>query len=269
MKAAAHGLRPMLWVAAVVGTVSVFAVPVGLAALRGFAGEKSLVVAASSAFVRAESAGSSGRLPLMTLVAFWREFHLVKAGLAMAVVVILAVLASTLGRAAPAAGPGPGRRRLVAAYRAVLLWALGALIATLANLQGAIAPLASVASLLPTGRLTGELAATLDNMRSAVLADPTNGGGGIARELLPDFTLYHAAFALMAGTVGVLLAAQASRATMQWWQGRHRHEPASPTWIWQVALLGTAGALFLLMAVANASTWIHPAPALVASLGGG
>lgn len=257
----------MLWVAAVVGTVSVFVVPVGLAALRGFAGEKSLVVAASTSFVRAESEGSSGRLPLTTLVDFWREFHLVKAGLAVTVVVILALLASALGRAALAAGD-PGRRRLVAAYGAVLLWALGTLTVALANLQGAIAPLSSVASLLPTGRFTGELAATLGNMRSTVLADPTNGGDGIAHELLHDFTLYHAAFALMAGSTGVLLAAQACRAAMEWWQARRRREPASPTWIWRVALFGTAGALFLAVAVANAGTWIHPEPALVASLGG-
>lgn len=267
MRALGQGPRPLLWVAAIVGTVSVFAVPIGLAALRGYASEKALVVATSAAFV--QSQGPSGGAALASLVDVWREFHLVKAALAMALVVALAALASTLARAAREAGLGPARRRALGGYVGVLAWAVGALIVVLANLQGAIAPLSSVASLLPSGRLTGELAASLGAMRSAVQADPAHEGGGIAGELMRDFVLYHAAFAIMAGAAGVLLTLQAFPALLECWRARRRHEPVSPTWLWQVVLFAAAGALFLLLAVANASTWLHPAPALIASLGGG
>lgn len=266
MRAPGQGPRPLLLVAAVVGSLSVFAVPIGLAALRGYASERALVVAASAAFVRTQ--GSSGGATLASLVDVWREFHLVKAALAMALVVVLAALASGLGRAAREAGPGPARRRALGGYVGVLAWALGALTAALANLQGAIAPLSSVASLLPIGRLTGELPATLQALRSAVQVDPAHGGHGFAGALLADFALYHLAFAGMAGAVGVLLMVQAIRAAMEPWRARRGHEPASPTRPWRVVIVGAAGALFLLLAAANASTWLQPAPALIASLGG-
>lgn len=269
MRAAGSSFRPALWLAALLGTASVFVVPLRLATSRGFPGEDALVAAASSAVVRAGASGGAGDpLALADLVAFWREFHLVKAGLALALVATLVVLAAMLGRAACAAEPGGQRSRVLAAYGGVLAWGLGALTLALANAQGAIAPLSSVASLLPSGRAPGELGAVLGELRRAVQADPRTGGGGLAGELLHDFIGYHAAVAVMASVVGVALTALALRAGAARWR-RRRGDPAPPAWLWQVVLFGGAGAFFLLVASANASTWIRPVPALLASLGGG
>ncbi|MBK8729686.1 MAG: hypothetical protein IPM00_10060 [Tetrasphaera sp.] len=64
-----------------------------------------------------------------------------------------------------------------------------------------------------------------------------------------------------------MLTALAVRAGVGGWHRRGR-ELRSTTWPWRLGLLGVVGAFFLLVASANASTWLNPAPALVASLGG-
>ncbi len=256
-----------LW--ALLLTSATFLVPAGFVALRGFAGEASLVTASESAFVRADLSGPvADSEALAELTAVWREFHLLKAVLAGLLVLVLIGLASRVRRGAQVAGPGRRRWSVPAAYGGVVVWLLGALTVLLANVQGAIAPFASVASLLPSGRGTGRLGGVLGDLRGAVEAGTPSAAGGVASDLLGDFTLYHAVFAVLAGLTGAVLMALAGRAVWRRWRlpgpGRDRR----PTWPLQAALYGAAGGFFLLVAMANASTWAHPVPALVASLGG-
>lgn len=74
-------------------------------------------------------------------------------------------------------GVGPGRRAGLPTESALLL----------ANLQGAVAPLASVASLIPAGPESGEVGAVLGDLRQAVHVDPASPSGA-AGDLLADFT---------------------------------------------------------------------------------
>ena len=131
-----------------------------------------------------------------------------------------------------------------------------------------VGPFASVASLLPPARGTGELATVLGHLRRAVQPGAPSTAGGIAGDLLGDFTLYHAVFAVLAAGTGGVLASLALRAVWRRWRSRGPGRLPQPTWLVQTTLYGAAAGIFLLLALANASTWVRPVPALVASLGG-
>lgn len=256
----------LAWVAVLL-TPAVLLVPAGFAALRGYSGEAELVAAAESAFVRADVSGPVARsAALADLTAVWQEFHLVKAGVAGLLVLALVGLGSRVLRRMEAAGAGRRRWLLLTAHAGVVVWLLWALTVLLANLQGTVAPFASVASLLPGGRATGELGGVLDRLAASVEAGAPSAGGGVAGELLGDFTLYHAVFALLAAMTGVVLTAVALRSLRWRLRGPGRARPSG--WSVQTTLFGVAGGVFLLLAVANTSTWLRPVPALVASLGG-
>lgn len=272
MRAASRLGSGWLCGAALLGTVAVFVVPIRFAAGQGFPTEQALVAASSSAFAQAGATGTGASTrALDDLVAFWEGFHLLKAVLAVLLVTVLLTLESRLRRAAAARRPtgrvaasGAG-----AAYGGVVVWLVGALTVLAANLQGALAPLASVASLLPTGRPPSELGPVLGELRRQVTAAPTGSGGDLAGTLLADFTHYHVVFAAMATAVGVAMTALAVRAVATRWQLRRTHQRAQPIWLWQTTLWGGASALYLLLAVANMSTARNPAPALLAALAGG
>lgn len=268
MRAPAPRSTRALSLAAVVATVAVFVVPVLVATLRGYTGEGSLAAAAESAFVRADLGGQvADSRALAELTARWREFHVVKAALAGLLVLVLVGLTSRLRQAVEAAGPGRQRGALIAAYGGVVGWLLGALTVLLANVQGAMAPLASVASLLPAAGGTGELGGVLAGLRRAVEADPPPAGG-LAEDLLGDFTRYHAVLAVLAAVAAVVLLTLALAAVSGRWRLRGtRRSSSQPTWAVRAALHGAAGAFFLLLSLANTSTWVDPVPALVATLG--
>lgn len=257
----------VLWAAALL-TPAVFLVPVGFVARRGYTGESDLVVASESGFIGADLSRPVTDSPsLAELTAVWREFHLVKALIAGLLVLALMGLASAVRRRMEAAGRGR-RRLLLVAYGAVVVWLLGALTVLLANVQGAAAPFASVASLLPPGHASGELSGVLGELRRAVEVGAPSPAGGIASELLGDFTLYHAVFAVLGAVTGVALVSLAVRAVWRRWRLRGSARSADPTWLVQTTVYGAAGGIFLVLSLANASTWVHPVPALLASLGG-
>ncbi len=253
---------------AVLLTAAVFLVPAGLVALRGLSSEAAVRSASESAFVGADlSAPVADSAALAELTAVWREFHLVKAVVAGVLVVVLVGVVSSVRRRAEATGRGRRRWLLRSAHAGAVVWLLGALTLLLANLQGAAAPFASVASFLPPGG-SGELGGVLEDLRSAVDAGSPSSVGGVAGALLGDFTRYHAVFAVLAAVTGGVLTALAVRAGWRRWRARGQGGASQPTWLLRSGLYGAAGGLFLLLALANASTWVHPAPALVASLGG-
>ncbi|GAA4726432.1 hypothetical protein GCM10025782_25980 [Pedococcus ginsenosidimutans] len=258
-----------MWWAAALLTPAVFLVPAGLVALRGYGGESDLVAAAESAFLRADvSAPVTDSRELAELTAMWREFHLVKALIAGLLVLALVSLASTVRRRVDASESRRRRALLLSVHGGVVVWLLGALTVLLANVQGAAAPFASVASLLPAGHGTGQLEVVLSHLRQAVAAGTPSSGGALASQLLGDFTLYHAVLAVLAAATGGVLSTLALRALWRRWRLRGPVRSPRPTWLVETTLYGAAGAVFLLLSLANASTWVHPVPALLASLGG-
>lgn len=254
---------------AIAATVAVFVVPALVASLRGFTGEAALVAAAESAFVHADLGGRVAESnALAELTARWREFHVVKAVIAGLLVLVLAGLASALRQEVEAADRGRRRWSLLPAYGAVVVWLLGALTVLLANVQGAVAPLASVASLLPADRRPADLGGVMADLRRAVEAGPPSRVDGIASELLADFTLYHAVLAVLAAAAGLALLTLAVRAVAGRRRPRGLGRSPQRTWVLTATLYGAAGGLFLLLSLANTSTWLDPVPALVATLAG-
>jgi hypothetical protein len=237
----------ILWSAAVLATAGVFVVPALLISSHGYSGGTALAAAAESAFLRADLHGRvADSTSLAELTAQWREFHVVKALLAGVLVVALGALAVAV------------RQRSLALQSGVVLWLFGALTVLFANVQGAVAPLASLASLLPTGQGHEQLAGVLGRLREDVEADAPRPAPGIAGELLHDFTVYHAVLALLSAAAAAVLVTVSVRALL----AKQRR------WILQASLFGAGGGFFLVLALANTSTWIDPVPALVATLDG-
>lgn len=262
-----HGLP---WGAVVMATVAVYVVPALYLAARGFAGESAVVTASESAFLRAQQgAGAADSNALAELTARWREFHLLKAAFAGLLVVRLAAHASVSRRRAEQVERGRRRWPSVAAYGATLVWLLGALVVLIANVQGAIAPLASAASLLPRGPGHERLADVLTDLRSTIEVGTPSSAGGIAGDLLTDFVHYHAVLAVLAATAGAVLTTMTLRVVSAWWRLRGSGRASQPTWLVQMGLFGIAASLFLLLAAANTSTWVDPIPALAATLNRG
>jgi hypothetical protein len=265
--AAAVGRDRLRASVAVLLTAAVFLVPAGVVALRGFSGEGSLVSATESAFVGADLSAPVAGSALAELTAVWQEFHLVKAALAGLLVLVLVGLVSSVRRRAEASSRGPRRWLLRSAYAGAVVWLLGALTLLLTNLQGAAAPFASVASFLPAGA-SGEVGRVLGDLRDAVEVGSHSPARGVAGALLGDFTWYHAVFAVLAAVTGLLLTVLALHAVWRRWRLRGPGSSPQPTWLLRTGMFGTGGVAFLLLALANVSTWLHPVPALVASLGG-
>ncbi|MDQ6523582.1 hypothetical protein RB608_08235 [Nocardioides sp. LHD-245] len=157
---------------------------------------------------------------LADAVDYWAAFHVVKAAAAGA---LLGVLVLALGRVRR----GPGRV-------ALLTLAVLAAVVLIANVQGAVAPLSSLLSMVPSG------AADL-----ALSSDETPAFAALVR----DFALYHLAMVALAAGAALVVARLGARA---WRHGR------------RTAAVVAGGAVVLLgvVTLANASTVADPEPAL-------
>jgi hypothetical protein len=157
---------------------------------------------------------------LADAVDYWAAFHVVKA---VAAAALLTALLVALGRVRR----GPGRVALLAL-------AVVATVVLIANVQGAVAPLSSLLSMVPAG--------------AADLALASDGTPAFAA-LVRDFAIYHLAMVALAAGAAVLVARLGARA----W--RHGRRPAAVTAAGAVALLGV-------VTLANITTVAEPEPAL-------
>ena len=180
---------------------------------------------------------------------FWRWFHLVKAVVAVPLVVVAGVLVPRLR----ARGAGSRMRRIgraTASGTAACVTLVGVVI-VIANVQGAFAPLSSVLSFLPqvsgTEVAVAARAVRLD-VSAASLAPSTSA-------LVHDFAVYHAVLAVAATCLVIGCLVMAARL----WRSRHRCDPAAT---------GFVAVAFAVIAAANLSTAFAPAPAFAAFLGG-
>ncbi|MEV6423964.1 tat (twin-arginine translocation) pathway signal sequence [Streptomyces sp. NPDC051662] len=144
---------------------------------------------------------------LETTVAFWFRFHLVKAGvsaLLLAVAVALGVVLWRRFRQQISAQAGHVHLVLPGALVGVL--GLFALVALVANLQGAAAPFASLLPMLTSEGADGELTATLTQVQQQLAVHPGGQHSPALTLMISEFATYHAVLATMAALVALALA---------------------------------------------------------------
>lgn len=259
---------PLLWSGVLL--VAVVLVPFRMASAwpgGGFSDRSALVDSLAAAVVRYWDAGSGATGAELALpVSFWARFHVVKAVLAAALFVVAMVLGArtlTAYAGATSLARRVGLGALAVASGAV---ALLALVVSVANVQGAIAPLSSALGLLPLRAPDPALGQTIEQVRQGL----ANGAPDPAlAALVHDFAVYHAAMAGLGAlvTVGLLVGA------VRLWRSRARMSGLSRRGRGLLTLaIGAAlatAAFFGVVTAANLSTVAHPAPALLAFFDGG
>lgn len=219
---------------------------------------RTLPVTVSNAFADWLShADATPPAALRAAVTMWLAFHVAKAALAIA----WAALAGATLRLATRRWVHAAAARERALYGALAVASTAALalagILTLANVQGAVAPLSSLISMLP--------ATPTPAMADAAALVNDHPDSPVAAALIADFRAYHLAMVWTAvvalGALGVGAARLARTGD------RHIPRERALRLAGSIACGVGAAAMALLM-VANASTSTHPAPALAAFLTG-
>ena len=200
---------------------------------------------------------------LAQVVAYWQGFHVVKAVAAALLLAVLAALLLDLWGRWIGAGRS-GRRRALGALGVLgALASLVALLMVVANIQGAVAPLSSVVSFLPTDGSDPAVAATIGEISAELRSGSTTS---VLDALVSDFRVYHAAMVVSAGLTTVLLLAGG----ITLWRRRSRSQHNERRLYVTTATIMLALALaFGVVAAANLSTVIDPASALLAFFEGG
>ncbi|MFE9575643.1 hypothetical protein ACFYO1_04610 [Nocardia sp. NPDC006044] len=237
----------------------------------GFADEGDLRAALRVAFVEYWGAGARDFPPsLARVVDYWFRYHVAKAVIATILLVVLVALGIRLWRAfLRSAGPGAGRRvALGSAGGLATALALGSLVLVMANVQGAVAPFASLLPMLTTGPADGALSPALEQIRQQ-LADAGGRPSPILDVMIGDFARYHTAMAVIATIVAITLLAL----SVVSWRKFSRTESADQRPRRLFASLGTLATALtlatLVVAVANTGTAANPTPALAAFFAGG
>ncbi|MEV5764027.1 hypothetical protein AB0L34_05550 [Micromonospora sp. NPDC052213] len=240
----------------------------------GFVGRRDLVEALGEEFVKYWQSGDRAFSPgMQRVVDYWFRYHLAKAVIAAILLIVLVALGLLLWKAfLRAGGIGAGRRAaLTSGGVLVTMLALFSLAMVMANVQGAVAPYASLLPMLTAGETDGELADTLDQVRQR-LADSLSAGDQTPPALevmISDFSRYHVAMAVVAAIVAVVLVGT----SVGLWKRVARTAPSDRR---TRRVLGSFGALSALLSlvvivvvVANTTTAADPAPALLAFFDGG
>jgi hypothetical protein len=233
----------------------------------GFSDQRSLIAYLRNAFVGYWGSGSRSFAPQMQrVVDYWFRYHVAKALIAALLLGVLTTLAVLLWRTYLRAELGPlGRAAAASAWCFTVTLALCSVALLAANIQGAVAPFASLLSMLPAAEPDKQFTATVAQVRLG-LAHYSSADGRTSpalRGMVDDFALYHVAlFAVAVIVVVALIGISAltwrrfARAT-----GDRRARRA-------FAGLGVASIVVALavsvVAAANLSTVADPAPALLA-----
>ncbi|MFC0039663.1 hypothetical protein [Actinomadura rayongensis] len=228
-----------------------------------FGGQSDLAAALREAFTGYWDAGGRNLPPdLQRVVDYWFRYHVAKGLIAALLLVVLVALGRVIWTAFRRAD-GTGRRTALAATGvSVGLLAAVALVAVLANVQGAAAPFSSLLPMLTGGHDAG-LAGALAQIRGQLAGAP-DGRTPPLDAMVGDFARYHLVMAVLAAVVAVVLLAVGvvlARAFARS-RGRRGHGVAGG-----LAVLGAVA--FAVVAVANTGTAAHPAPALLAFFQGG
>lgn len=211
--------------------------------------------------------GGGAELPpaLQHFVDGWRDYHLAKATLAAAALVSLGRVARGAGRRWAVGGRAYGQAVTVVVAGGLAFFAA---LVVMANLQGALAPLASAVSLLPPANGDASYAATLAQVSTQVsVGHPT----GAAAVVLTDFAFFHLVLAVLMWLLAIGLGTIAFRlARRRLRTGRAEVATArEKRLLTMLSAMAVATALVaLVVAAANLSTAGDPGPGLTAYLDG-
>ncbi|GAA2575750.1 hypothetical protein GCM10010399_01630 [Dactylosporangium fulvum] len=240
----------------------------------GLAGKRHLTEAVRAAFVEYWRSGERDLSPgLERVVDYWFRYHVAKAVIAAILLIVLVAIGVRLWKAFLRGGGLAAGRRVALASAGVLvtMLALFSSVIVMANVQGAVAPLASLLPMLADGATDGALADTLAQVTQR-LADAQSAGGQTPPALqvmISDFARYHVAMAVVAAIVAVVLVG----VSVVLWKRFARTESSDRR---TRRVLGAFGVLSVLLsllvmvvAVANTTTAADSAPALLALFEGG
>ncbi|MFC5744579.1 hypothetical protein [Actinomadura rugatobispora] len=226
-----------------------------------FAGSRDLVEALRESFTGYWSSGDRDLSPdLERVVDYWFRYHLAKAAIAAVLLVVLVALGTLVWKAFLKADGRGKRAALASAGVLVTMLAVSSLLATMANIQGAAAPYASLLPMLTAG---AEPTGTLDQVRQQLAGYPGAGGHTppALEVMISDFARYHVAMAVIAAIVAAFLIAVS---TMLWIRFA-RTEPSAKRVLGSFGVLSALLSLaMIVIAVANTATAADPAPALLA-----
>jgi hypothetical protein len=210
---------------------------------------------------------------LRRVVDYWFRFHLFKGGIAALLLIVFIALSVLLWRTfLRAEGLGRGARAaLVSAGTTVPVLALFALAVVMANLQGALAPFASLLPMLTEDPPEAGLADTLAQARRQLDGSHRAAGHTLAAldAMVGDFGRYHAVMAVIAAVVVVALLGL----SVMFWRGFARAASTDRRTRRVLAYFGALTVASVLMVatvlVANAGVAADPAPALLGLFNGG
>ncbi|WP_235619049.1 hypothetical protein [Embleya scabrispora] len=269
--------RPLaVLVGAVVALIAaLFVVPPVLAehiAGDGSVDQDNLAASFRAAFVEYWGAGRRDFTPGMDrAVDYWFRFHVVKAVIAAILLVVVVALGMLVWRAfLRARDLGTGRRAgLAAAGVFVTMLGAGALATTMANIQGAVAPFSSLLTLLPSGAAEGELGETLRQVREGLDAPASERTPPALDLMIDDFARYHAALAVVAALVAVVLIGLAVVVWRRFAATDAADRRARRLLGWFGVLAVASVLVVLVVVMANVGTTADPKPALAAFFEGG
>ncbi|WP_369640700.1 hypothetical protein [Nocardia sp. JMUB6875] len=195
------------------------------------------------------------------MIDYWFRYHVVKGAIAGALLVALVVLAALLWKAfVRGAMLGAAQRIwLATAGSLVGLFAFAALLAVIANIQGAVAPFSSLLPMLPSGADDPQLSAVFDQIRQQLAGDGTTSAP--VKDMVDDFARYHVAVAVMAAISAII--AVSWRKFVRASEARARRVLCAAGIV--SALLGSAAVVLL---IANTTAVIHSTSALAAFFNG-
>ncbi|MFF6961597.1 tat (twin-arginine translocation) pathway signal sequence [Streptomyces sp. NPDC008317] len=201
-------------------------------------------------------------------VSFWFRFHVVKAGVSALLLATVVALGVVLWRQArQRTGGRVGRLSVVAPGAVVTLLGLFALVALVANVQGAAAPFASLLPMLTGGGTDRALDGTLTDVRRQLADYPAGQHSPALTVMVNDFAVYHAVLAAMAALVAL---AAAVGCVLLWRRSRAAADARSKrTMTFGVAAGAAMTLIVLVIAFANASSAAHSPQALADFFAGG
>ncbi|MEU8775548.1 tat (twin-arginine translocation) pathway signal sequence [Streptomyces sp. NPDC048606] len=203
--------------------------------------------------------------PLDAAVSFWFRFHVVKAGVSALLLAAVVVIGIVLWRLRRERAAERTHRSLGLSWTLVAATGTFALVALVANVQGAAAPFASLLPMLSGGGGDAGVETTVAQAKEQLATYPDGRHSPALIAMIDDFALYHAVLAGMAAVLALALAV----ATVILWRRRKAHPAPAGTrarrrLTWGVVASATLAAVVLVVAVANAMNAADSPQALAA-----